>query len=132
VKGRACCRLWWFVVAEMVAGPGGAAIFLLLPRAEVPIPASSPSLFLYVFLFSVLPSLSSLYSSVCFFFFLSQFSFFSFRSPDLFFFFSAPSFLLFSVFRPFLSSSSSSSFSLFCSFSSLPLFFFVRSLPLYL
>jgi hypothetical protein len=76
VKGRACCRLQWFAEVETVAGPDGAAIFLLLPRAEVPIPASSPSPFLSVFLLSVLPSLSSLYSSVCFFFFLSQFSFF--------------------------------------------------------
>jgi len=49
VKGRACCRLQWFAVAETVAGPGGAAIFLLLPRVEVPIPASSPSPFLHRF-----------------------------------------------------------------------------------
>ena len=56
-------------------GDSGAAVFLLLPRAEVPISASSPSLFLHVFLLSVLSSLSmffsyllSLYSSGFFFF----------------------------------------------------------------
>jgi hypothetical protein len=55
-------------------GDSGAAVFLLLPRVEVPISASSPSLFLYVFLLSVLSSLSmffsyllSLYSSGFFF-----------------------------------------------------------------
>ena len=87
MKGRVCCRLRWFAVAETVAGPGGAAVFLL-PHAEVPIPASSPPPFLSVFLLAILASLSlffssllSLYSSVFFLsfllcFFLSLFSFF--------------------------------------------------------
>jgi hypothetical protein len=106
VKGRACCRLRWFAVAETVARLGGAVVFLLLPRVEVPIPASYPSHFLSIFLFSVVPSLSFLYSSIFFLSFL------------LWFFFSLSVFFFLSIF---LSSCSSSSYFslLFCS---LPLY----------
>jgi len=92
VKGRVCCRLQWFTMA----GPGGVAIFLLLPRTKVPIPASSPPLFLSVFFLLVLSSLSlffssilSVYSSVLFslFFFLSFLLCFFFLSLYVFFFF---------------------------------------------
>ena len=76
VKGRVCCRLRWFAVAETVAG---AAVFLLLPCAEVSIPASSPSLFLSVFLLSVLASLSLFFSSL---FSLYSFVFLSFCSSS--------------------------------------------------
>jgi hypothetical protein len=90
VKGRVCCHLRWFTVAEMVARPGGVAVFLLLPRTEVPIPAYSPPLFPSIFLLLVLSSLSLFFSSILslyfsvlfslFFFFLSMFSSFFYFS----------------------------------------------------
>jgi len=94
VKGRVCCRLRWFAMAETVAG---AVVFLLLPRAEVSIPASSPSLFLSVFLLLVLASLSLFFSSL-----LSLYSFVFFLSFLLCF---SLSLSLFSFFLSFCSSS---------------------------
>jgi len=78
----------------MVARPGGAAVFLLLPRTEVPIPVSSPPLFPSIFLLLVLSSLSLFFSSI-----LSLYSSVLF---SLFFSFSL-CFLLFSIFLFFLS-----------------------------
>jgi len=86
VKGRVCCRLRWFTMAKTVAGLGGVAVFFLLPRIEVPIPASSPPLFLSVFLLLVLSSLSLFFSSILSFYSSVLFSlFFFFLSSSVFF-----------------------------------------------
>jgi hypothetical protein len=71
----------------MVARPGGAAVFLLLPRTEVPIPVSSPPLFPSIFLLLVLSSLSLFFSSILSLYFSVLFSLFFFLSLYVFFFF---------------------------------------------
>jgi len=103
VKGRVCCRLRWFTMAKTVAGLGGVAVFFLLPRIEVPIPASSPPLFLSVFLLLVLSSLSLFFSSILSFYSSVLFSLFFFLSFLLCFFSFSLCFLLFSIFLFFLS-----------------------------